>query len=82
MARANRHFIPGHVWLCGGSDVEQFRDYHRWCVADMLDSGGHPRESRWTESIAVGSPKFIEETRSALGYKAGDRKVEKRDGVC
>ena len=48
----------------------------------MLDNGGHPRESRWTESIAVGSPKFIEETRSALGYKAGDRKVEKRDGVC
>ena len=66
--------------LCGVSDVEQLRGYHRQCVANMLDNGSHPRESHWTECIAVGSPKFVEETKSALGYKAGDRKVEKRDG--
>ena len=68
--------------LCGFSEVEQFRNYHRQCVADMLDNGSHLRESHWTESIAVGSPKFIEETKSALGCKVGGKKVDKRDGEC
>ena len=41
---------------------------------------GRKRESRWTESIAVGSKAFVENTKSELGIKAIGREVMGADG--
>ena len=41
------------------------------------------RESCWTESIAVGSKEFIEETKVKQGISAKGRRIdEKPDGLC
>ena len=37
--------------------------------------GGHAREEKWTQRIAVGSKFFIEDVKNKLGYKAIGRKV-------
>jgi len=34
-------------------------------------------QSQWSESIAVGSPAFLEEVKARLGAKASGRRVEK-----
>jgi putative transposase len=42
---------------------------------------GWSREGHWTESIAVGSSSFIEETKSKLGCRARGRTFdEQKDG--
>jgi putative transposase len=39
------------------------------------------REGKWSESIAVGSEGFIQQTRDHLGYRAIGRKVHGKDGT-
>jgi REP-associated tyrosine transposase len=65
--------------ICGFSDHGQFAEQHRQWVQNAINNGRNQRESYWTESIAVGSSSFIEETRSRLGIKAKGRKVEALD---
>jgi putative transposase len=36
---------------------------------------GHIRETKWTQSIAVGSKFFVEKVKDDLGFKAIGRKV-------
>lgn len=62
--------------LCGFSDYNQFAEQHRLWVHDVISGGRIQREPCWTESIAVGSQNFIEETKSRLGIKATGRRVE------
>jgi hypothetical protein len=38
------------------------------------------KESKWTQSIAVGSKTFIETMKEALGFRAKDRKIICADG--
>ena len=42
---------------------------------------GGKRESRWTESTAVGSKAFVENTKAELDIKAIGREVMGADGV-
>ena len=39
------------------------------------------RESRWTESVAIGSQKFVETTKEKLGIKAKGRQVVGTNGT-
>ena len=67
---------------CGFSDYQVFAEQHRKWVEDALKEG-RSREGHWTDSIAVGSSSFIEETRSKLGCYARGRKLdEQTDGAC
>jgi len=50
-------------------------------VEESLARQGGKRESRWTESIAVGSKAFVEKTKARLGIKAIGREVMGADGV-
>jgi putative transposase len=50
-------------------------------VEESLARQGGKRESRWTESIAVGSKAFVEKTKAKLGIKAIGREVMGADGV-
>ena len=49
-------------------------------IQSLARQGGR-RESRWTESIAVGSKAFVEKTKAELGIKAIGREVVGADGV-
>ena len=64
--------------LCGFSDTEQFTAQHRQWVSDAIVNGRNQRENCWTESIAIGSSNFVEETKIKLGIKAIGRRVEGR----
>ena len=65
--------------LCGFSDSEQFASQHRQWVSDAIEKGSNQRENCWTESIAIGSASFVEETKVKLGIKAIGRRVEEQN---
>ena len=64
--------------LCGFSDPEQFVAQHRQWVHDTIENGSNHRENCWTESIAIGSSSFVEETKVKLGIKAIGRRVKEQ----
>lgn len=64
--------------LCGFSDSEQFATQHRQWVSDAIVNGSNRRENCWSESIAIGSSSFVEETKVKLGIKAIGRRVEEQ----
>jgi len=64
--------------LCGFSDNEKFREEYRQWVEDAIGNGNLRRESCWAESMAVGSPSFIEEIKAHLGIKAKGRSIEEQ----
>jgi len=68
--------MPGLRSLCGFSDPEQFSMQHRQWVHDAINTGNNQRENCWTESVAVGSIRFVEETKAMLGIKGMGRRIE------
>lgn len=61
-------------------DIEEFKESHKNWIDERLEDYGL-RESKWTESIAVGSKEFIEETKERLGMKVLGRDIgEDKDG--
>jgi len=55
-----------------------YPEYLRQWVSDAIENGSNHRENCWTESIAIGSASFVEETKVKLGIKAIGRRVEER----
>ena len=51
---------------------------HKW-IDGALSTGLSRRETKWTESIAVGDESFVKETKDNLGAKAFGRKTVGRD---
>ncbi|MCP3892931.1 MAG: hypothetical protein GY702_29250 [Desulfobulbaceae bacterium] len=49
-------------------------------VTESLVKGNNPRQADWTESIAVGSRKFVETIKENLGSRAKGRKILESDG--
>ena len=67
--------------LYGYSDATEFAKQHKEWVQESIADGRMQRESCWTESIAVGSKEFVEETRMKQGiFAKGKRTDEKTDG--
>ena len=56
-------------------DLEDLQESCTKRIEQALLSGQHQRESKWSESIAVGNKLFIETTIKKLGIKAMGRKV-------
>ena len=61
--------------LAGFGSYEEFREKHRDWVENALSIGNNIRDSKWTQSIAVGSEGFIENMKADLGVSAKGRKV-------
>jgi hypothetical protein len=57
-----------------GVGDELSETYKGW-VDEILMSGETTRESRWTESVAVGNIKFIGKVREKLGIRAAGRDI-------
>ena len=62
-------------------DLEEFQEACKHWIEEALESENHGRESKWTESIAVGSKGFIEATKKRLGIRAKGRKVFRNNGA-
>jgi len=55
--------------------VEELKKSHSGWVEAALRDGRHVRESKWVQSIAVGSEEFVETTRENLGFQVKTRSV-------
>ena len=72
----------GLLEYCSISDKEQLKAEHRQWVEEALKEEKSRRDAIWTETVAVGSRVFIEETQAQLGHKARGRRAEESDGQC
>jgi hypothetical protein len=64
------------VAVCG---IEEFRQTYEHWVNESLHTRKALREPVWSESIAVGSERFIKAIREKLGYLANGRKIIEKD---
>lgn len=60
--------------------IEELAAVYRSLVDDTVIKGNHQRDSKWSESIAVGSELFVNATKEKLGIKAKGRDVFGTDG--
>jgi len=58
-------------------DSRSLKALHRKCVEDALGKKGLHRESKWTESIAVGDKIFIKIIQKLVAIQAKSRKIKK-----
>ena len=65
--------------LCGFTNIEDFQTAHRQWVQIALVSDPVARDERWSESIAVGSERFVEDVKTALGVTVRHRKISAQD---
>jgi putative transposase len=56
---------------------QELRQAHKEWIEEKLKNGNPFREDQWTESLAVGGERFVEEIRDKLGFRAIGRKVSK-----
>jgi REP element-mobilizing transposase RayT len=69
------------VDLLNLSTAEALKESYRGWVEESLREEPKRRQPRWTESIAVGSEGFVENTKAVLGIKAIGRETVGEDGV-
>ncbi len=67
--------------LLGFSTYDELVAAHAEWVGRSLKKGDRHRESKWTESIAVGSREFAESTKRRLGIRAKGRTVSDAGGT-
>lgn len=65
--------------LCGIKDGDELRVTFKQLAEEFLHGDAINRDSQWSESIAVGSRLYIEETKEKLGVKG--RTILKKDGM-
>ncbi len=53
--------------LSGFDSYDQFTDAHRKWVASFLENGDCVHDGKWTQSVAVGTKRFVENTKQTLG---------------
>jgi len=61
--------------LFGFDSYEHLKTIHKQWVENCLSDGDNFRDSKWTESIAVGSEAFIQNVKLLMGGMALGRKV-------
>jgi len=62
-------------------DFEELQESRKHWIEEALEFKRHSRESKWTESIAVGTKGFVEATKERLGIRAKGRKVFSNNGA-
>ena len=61
--------------LVGAGVGDELSEAYKGWVDEMLMDGEIDRESKWTESVAVGHIKFIGKVREKLGIRASGRNI-------
>jgi putative transposase len=67
--------------LSGCASVTQFQKVHREWVEEALRSGKAKRDERGSESLAVGSPAYLDKIKVALGGRATHRQIVEAGGL-
>ncbi|WP_319523233.1 transposase [uncultured Desulfosarcina sp.] len=67
--------------LAGFEDYASFASAHRKWVHAALEDFDAKRDSRWTQSIAVGTGPFIERIKNAMGAMASGRCIRPAKGA-
>ena len=62
-------------------NIEELQESHMSWIAEELSSKSLNRESKWTESIAVGSEHFVGVTMEGLGIRARGRYTVGKNGT-
>ena len=65
--------------LCGFPDLSRFQSEHRIWVDETLASRRDRQDDQWSQSIAVGSARYVETVKTALGISALHREVVSSD---
>jgi putative transposase len=63
--------------LTGIVNTTAFRKLYSHHIESALNAGKMERESKWTESIAVGTKAFVGNVHKQLGYRAKYRNILK-----
>ena len=61
--------------LLGFDNYDDLKDAHSRWVDSEMQADNRDKETKWTQSIAVGSKAFVEKVRGVLGYRARGRKI-------
>jgi putative transposase len=61
--------------LLGIENYDDLKDVHYKWVDSALQTDHSDRQNKWTQSIAVGSQRFIEKMQETLGFRAKGRKI-------
>ncbi len=61
--------------LFGFNSLQEFQKQHKIWIDEALKNDRLERDSKWSESIAVGRKSFVEEVHKKLGYEVKSRKV-------
>jgi putative transposase len=61
--------------LLGFENYDDLKEAHCQWADSAVQTGNRNRESKWTQSIAVGSKTFIEQMKESLGFRAKGRKI-------
>ncbi|MFT6915340.1 MAG: putative transposase [Motiliproteus sp.] len=67
--------IPALMALGGFNDIAAMQQQLRQWLNEELEINNSIRDKVWSESLAVGSEKFVEKVQTLLGAKATKRKV-------
>ena len=62
--------------LSGCDSYTSFQSLHNNLVHDALETEKIKRESRWSQSIAVGEKQFVTRIKKRLGFKAVGRRIK------
>ncbi len=65
--------------LLGFETDEQLKEAHFKWIDSAVKAENNGRQTKWTQSIAVGSKPFIEKIKKSLGFKAIGRKIRHVD---
>jgi len=74
-----RYQIIDREALCCETEISlfcEFQTQHNNWTREALNKNEQVRDNKWTESLAVGSSKFIKGYREKIGNKANYRRVE------
>jgi putative transposase len=61
--------------LFGYDSLHEFQKHHKMWIDEALENDRLERDSKWSESIAVGRKSFVEEVHKKPGYKVKGRQV-------
>ena len=62
-------------------NANDLKSFHSNWIEKSIEAKNFKRESKWTESIAVGSKSFIDKTKEQLGNRARGRKAIEKAGI-
>jgi hypothetical protein len=57
-------------------------EVHEEWIEGTLANGKRSREPKWSEAIAVGRRRFVEEVKRKLGTRARYRRIGEEDGTA